>query len=127
HLALCGASFFGDLVRSSGYMPSEIEDAVGELVASGLVTGDGFASLRALLGDGRRRPDATLPARPVPRWGRAPTVRHTQVAPGRWSLLLAGEAPPPEEVKAAWARQLLRRYGVVFRDLVQRDAPLPWR
>ena len=131
HLALCGASFFGDLVRSSGYMPSEIEDAVGELVASGLITGDGFASLRALLGEARRRPGeaarGAVPARPVSRWGRVSSTRETQVAPGRWSLLLAGEAPAPEEVKAAWARQLLRRYGVVFRDLVQRDAPLPWR
>ena len=29
HLGLCGASFFGDLVRSCGYMPTQIEDAVG--------------------------------------------------------------------------------------------------
>lgn len=114
-----GASFFADLARGAGLLPSEVEDGLWELAAAGLVTADGFDNLRALLDPRRRRAE-----------GRERTRRPRHVA-GRWSLLRAGastgaarETPDAEPV----ARQLLRRYGVVFRDLLGRESlAIPWR
>lgn len=109
-----GASFFSDLVRETGHLASEVENGLWELVAAGLVTADGFDSLRALLDPRRRRGEGG-------QRGRSP--RH---GAGRWALLqrLETQAGSVEPV----ARQLLRRYGVVFRDLLGRDSLAPaWR
>ena len=70
-----GASFFADLTRATGRLASEVEDALWELVAAGLVTADGFENLRALLDPKRRRGEGR---------GRTARPRH---APGRWALL----------------------------------------
>jgi ATP-dependent Lhr-like helicase len=108
-----GASFFGELQRGSGRLASEVEDALWELVAAGLVTADGFENLRALVDPKRRRGEGR---------GRSARPRH---AAGRWSLLTVEN----EEASVAnFARQLLRRWGVLFRDLLAREtlAP-PWR
>jgi len=112
-----GASFFADLVRATGRLASEVEDGLWELVAAGLVTADGFENLRSLVDPKRRRGEGR---------GRLARPRH---APGRWALIrhaanfVAGEARA-----AAYADQLLSRWGVVFRDLLAREtlAP-PWR
>src|ERR1035441_4380066 len=53
-LEASGACFFGDLTRATGRLASEIEDALWELVAAGLVTADSFDNLRALLDPKRR-------------------------------------------------------------------------
>ena len=108
-----GASFFGDLQRASGRLPSEVEDALWELVAAGLVTADGFENLRALLDTKRRRGEGK---------GRTARPRH---AAGRWSLLAPDSGEPSP---ANFAKQLLRRWGVLFRDVLAREtlAP-PWR
>ncbi len=122
-----GASFFADLVRTTGHLPSQVEDGLWELTAAGLVTADGFDNLRALLNPRRRRAE-----------GRERTRRPRHVA-GRWSLLrtqahpaATGEQNTPgvnqPEVAELVARQLLRRYGVVFRDLLGRESlHLAWR
>jgi ATP-dependent Lhr-like helicase len=109
-----GASFFTDLTRATGRLASEVEDAVWELVVAGLVTADGFENLRALLDPKRRAGHGK---------GRMARPRH---APGRWALLRHSAAPP--EGHAAFAKQLLARWGVLFRDAVRREplAP-PWR
>jgi ATP-dependent Lhr-like helicase len=112
-----GASFFADLARATGRLASEVEDALWELVAAGLVTGDGFENLRALVDPKRRRGEGR---------GRTARPRH---AAGRWALLRRGPAPrDPASAADAFARQLLRRWGVMFRDLLAREtlAP-PWR
>jgi len=115
-----GASFFADLQRSTGRLPSEIEDALWELVAAGLVTADGFENLRSLLDPKRRRGQGR---------GRTARPRH---AAGRWAILpRPAAAVDPAAADAAtesFARQLLRRWGVVMRDLLAREtlAP-PWR
>ncbi|HYK54575.1 MAG TPA: DEAD/DEAH box helicase [Candidatus Eremiobacteraceae bacterium] len=108
-----GASFFIDIVRATGRLPSEVEDGLWELVAAGIVTADGFDNLRALV-DPRRRLATRRHERGRPR-----------NAPGRWALL---EQENPGRDVAAFARQLLARWGVVFRDIVLREsfAP-PWR
>jgi len=111
-----GASFFGDLVRGTRRLPSEVEDGLWELVAAGQVTGDGFENLRALIDPKRRRGEGS---------GRHARPRH---AAGRWSLLRHDASGAAEERVERFASQLLRRWGVVFRDLLAREtiAP-PWR
>ncbi len=110
-----GACFFDDLARATGRLASEIEDALWELVAAGMVTADGFENLRSLLDPKRRRGEGR---------GRKARPRH---APGRWALLDRSQPRPPDAVEA-FARQLLLRWGVVLRDAAVREpvAP-PWR
>ena len=119
-----GASFLRDLVRGSGRLASEVEDGLWELVAAGLVTADGFDNLRALIDPKRRRGE-----------GRFRTARPRHAA-GRWALLRThaldgADAGASGQVGAgveAFARQLLVRWGVVFRDLIAREALAPpWR
>jgi len=111
-----GASFFPELARATGRLASEVEDALWELVAAGLVTADGFENLRALVDPKRRRGEGR---------GRLARPRH---AAGRWALLRRTAVAPGEISPASFARQLLQRWGVVFRDLARREtlAP-PWR
>jgi len=117
-----GASFFADLKGATGHLPAQIESALWELVAAGLVTADGFDNLRALLDPKRRRAEGKERAR---------RPRHSA---GRWDLLVKRpfrhltEAQEISKVHEQWARQLLRRYGVVFRDLMKRESmPMTWR
>jgi len=111
-----GASFFPELSRATGRLASEVEDALWELVAAGLVTADGFENLRSLLDPKRRRGEGR---------GRQARPRH---AAGRWALLRHVSDPRGEISPAPFARQLLQRWGVVCRDLAVREtlAP-PWR
>jgi ATP-dependent helicase Lhr and Lhr-like helicase len=111
-----GASFFADIVRGTAKLKAEIETALWELVAAGLVTADGFDNLRSLIDPKRRAGQGT---------GRTLRPRHSS---GRWALLHADVAVErPRAVEAAcW--MLLRRYGIVIRDLLARESNLPsWR
>ncbi len=117
-----GASFFADIVRGTEKLKAEVETALWELVAAGLVTADGFDNLRALIDPKRRGGQGG---------GRASRPRHST---GRWSLLYGGLPAAPgagaERARAveATCRMLLARYGVVFRDLLAREAVTPaWR
>jgi len=117
-----GASFFGDLVNATGLLRTEVEKGLGELVSWGLVVSDSFAGLRALLVPSeRRRPIGRLRRR-----GRsAPFGVETA---GRWSRTARRSLLPEEQQAEAVAWMLLRRYGVVFRRLVERETTLvPWR
>ncbi|MBT8451907.1 MAG: DEAD/DEAH box helicase [Deltaproteobacteria bacterium] len=111
-LRASGASFFNDIVRETGLLPTRAESALGELVSLGLVTSDGFTGLRALLA-----PD---PKRPRP--GRRRVAAYSMEAAGRWTVL--PDASENHDVESiAWA--LLRRWGVVFRRLLDREGDLP--
>ena len=100
-----GASFAGDLAAASGLLPSVVERALAELVGAGLATADSFAGLRALLAPQEKR------KQPVE-------------AAGRWAVLTNALENNFEAV----ARTLLKRYGVVFRSLLERESRLPpWR
>jgi ATP-dependent Lhr-like helicase len=111
-----GASFFPELARATGRLASEVEDALWELVAAGLVTADGFENLRALVDPKRRRGEGR---------GRLARPRH---AAGRWALLRRPAISWGEISPASFARQLLQRWGVVFRDLAARETLAPaWR
>lgn len=112
-----GASFFSDLARQTGRLPSEVEDSLWELLAGGFVTGDGFDNLRALIDPKRRRGEGR---------GNKKRPRH---AAGRWALLHRnGIETGRGEHAERFARQLLLRWGVLLRDLLVREtlAP-PWR
>ncbi|MGO4701946.1 DEAD/DEAH box helicase [Dyella sp. 2RAB6] len=122
-----GALFFDELMSAVHLLRTELEDALGELVAAGRVTADSFAGLRALL----------LPA------AKRDAHRHRRVRrhmlsgiedAGRWSLVRAPLVPAGKDGNRAEqiehvARSLLRRYGVVFWKLLEREAGwLPsWR
>jgi len=126
-----GAVFFSDLVRLSAagqphLVQSQIEDALWELAAAGLVTADGFDNLRALLDPKRRRGEGA---------GKTARPRHSA---GRWSLVrtllnpsvgaeTGADTTRDPDLATRQAQQLLRRYGVVFRALLTREsATLPW-
>ncbi|MBZ5629769.1 MAG: DEAD/DEAH box helicase [Acidobacteriia bacterium] len=111
-----GASFFPDIVRGTGKLKSEVETALWELVAAGLVTADGFDNLRSLIDPRRRSGQGS---------GRTARPRHSA---GRWSLLYPVEQTDRNKMIEATCSMLLARYGVVFRDLLAREAILPkWR
>jgi ATP-dependent Lhr-like helicase len=139
-LASRGALFFDELLDATHLLRTELENALGELVAAGRVTADSFAGLRALL-----LPAAKRDSRPHRR-ARRHALSEIEDA-GRWSLAARPRGPDegtPAEAKAGErgasrrfdpeetehvARVLLRRYGVVFWKLLEREAPwLPsWR
>ena len=123
-----GASFFGEIAQGAGLLHTQLEMALAELVAWGLVTSDSFTGLRALLVPAHKRPPVDRARR-----GSSPLLFSMENA-GRWSLLHPGapEAPTGGSIsreaaeKVAWT--LLRRYGVVFRKLLERESLLPpWR
>ena len=124
-LAARGASFLPDIAKGTGRMLSEVEDALWDLVAVGLVSGDGVAGLRLLLGRNKPPPRHTR-LRSVPG---ALGGRSRPLPVGRWSLWRAEASDPsPEDRTERAAAQLLRRYGVVFRDLLARERTVPpWR
>lgn len=121
-----GAMFFDELVEETGLLRTHIEEALGELVASGLISADGFSGLRALLiPSAKRRPFSLNKRRPrLPLFGIEDA--------GRWAWL-DGVKPilstPSTENIVYIATTLLRRYGVVFRRLIEREADAlpPWR
>jgi ATP-dependent Lhr-like helicase len=134
-LAQHGAAFFGEIADGTRLLKVELENALGELVGAGLVGADSFAGLRALL----------LPA------ARRNHARHRRLArhllngiedAGRWSLVRRAAAPShaaphPNPLPQAGegdavehiTRVLLRRWGVVFWKLLEREAAWlpPWR
>ena len=112
-----GASFQPDIVTGGGRLPSEVDEALWQLAAAGLTTSDGFAALRGLVDGTTRKLQQSSRYRRGPR-RRKPT--------SRWSLL---EAPAAEEDPVEdRAAQLLRRYGVVFPEVLARESNAPrWR
>ena len=145
-LATRGALFMPDVVAVTGRLLSEVEDALWVLVAAGMVTADGFGALRGLVSG------LTKKVKRSTRFTRRSRMGATAGRAGsRWSLLMppalvstddeestnlvpaallktqAERAGLDAETIEARAAQLLRRYGVVTRELVAREpmAP-PW-
>jgi ATP-dependent Lhr-like helicase len=118
-----GASFFSDLVHETGLVRAEVELALGELVSRGRITSDSFAGVRALITSRRRREKLRHYRRPLTDVDDA----------GRWSLprrvaVPADAAALADPAVEHIARALLRRYGIVFRKLLERESGLPtWR
>jgi ATP-dependent Lhr-like helicase len=137
-----GALFLGDLIRSTDRLPGEAEDALWELVAAGLVTADGFENLRALIDPKRRRGDAAarrprrnsagrwalVPREPLAgRQGASGAASYLEERPTRSKGVNREEHASPSRV-VRWCEQLLVRWGVLWRDLLAREAGAPpWR
>ena len=125
HIAQHGASFFDELVEGTGLLGPQIEEALAELVALGLVNSDSFGGLRALLVPSDRRKPLASGRR------RRRSFMFSMEDAGRWALARRAPLQPQGEAQAVEhvARTLLKRYGVVFWRLLEREAPWlpPWR
>ncbi|MFI4868245.1 MAG: DEAD/DEAH box helicase [Steroidobacterales bacterium] len=129
-----GASFFDEIVQGAGLLQVQAEAALAELVAAGLASADSFAGLRALLQPMQRKRSAR--ARRAGQFGLAEAgrwslVRRSMTAPAAATAQLparAGAAAEADDALEALAWVLLRRYGVVFRRLLAREAEWlpPW-
>ena len=166
-LARHGAMFIDELLADTRLLPTELENALGELVATGHVNADSFAGLRALLlpatkrtSPGKRRRYGAAPPtlEDAGRWAivrrgapvsgstneqtsgatsEAPTASPGTIAPATSANPRpAGNAVPPNRrprtdpaLLEHIAMVLLRRYGVIFWRLLEREAAwLPsWR
>src|SRR5471032_837872 len=127
-----GALFFDELIHEAHLLRTELEIALQELVGAGLVNADSFAGLRALITPASKRQQRSS------RRGRGAFVGGMDDA-GRWALLRRGApvavvqnkrpAATPSDTLEHIALTLLRRYGVVFWRLLEREADwLPsWR
>lgn len=132
-----GATFTADLMTITQMLPSHMDDVLGELVTRGWITADGFAGLRTLIAEKSPRGRAAVHHRSQRR-------RTTMTALGRWSLRVPYSVPsnlvaptltqdlePAKEptrttsIAEDWAWQLLRRWGIVFRDLILREDGAP--
>lgn len=127
YLAQRGASFLADIARGTGLLKVKAEEALWQLVAHGFATGDGIAGLRVLLTPETKRTGRRRRLRVIS-GGRA---AERMMPVGRWSLWREPTnrgAVATEKVIERRAWQLLRRYGVVFRDLLARESAAPsWR
>ncbi|MFO7304516.1 MAG: DEAD/DEAH box helicase [Gammaproteobacteria bacterium] len=133
-----GASFFDEIVDATGLLPAQVEDALRELVAHGIVNSDSFGGLRTLLlpadrrrpaaHSRRRRRMAIFSMQDAGRWALVRKGRDSEVgydAPGRVAAPRAVDAEAVEHL----CRTLLKRWGVVFWKLLEREADWlpPWR
>jgi ATP-dependent Lhr-like helicase len=125
-----GASFFHDIVAGTDLLRSQVEDALAELAALGMVSSDSFGGLRALLVPSAER----KPFGGARRRGR--TSAYGMDDAGRWAIVAPAQpagGPAAGNAGAAHvehiARTLLRRYGVVLWRLLEREAARlpPWR
>ncbi|MBI1904603.1 MAG: DEAD/DEAH box helicase [Planctomycetia bacterium] len=133
-----GALFYDDLLAHTGLLPAQLEDALSELAALGLVTADGFATIRQLVTPDLRRKLMQGSRHAGSRHGgrRHGTNRRARTRSyargGRWSrfpnLPARMQNVARQQRAELWAMQLLKRYGVVFRDALWREsAAPPWR
>jgi ATP-dependent Lhr-like helicase len=124
-----GACFVEELQRTTDLTMEQVEHALWELTAAGLAAADGFDQLRVIM-DSRRKSAAYAQRLKNP-------AKRLRSAAGRWYLLrnatsLNAAASQQARIddqameSAAWI--LLRRYGVLFRDLLKRETTMPkWR
>ena len=118
-----GAQFFGELKTRTGLLETELEEALGELCWLGLINADGFAAIRPFVSRNRKAVSRV-------RYGVSKQyfAGASYSLGGRWALFpgLYPEAPSEARIEQ-WAWLLLRRYGIVFRDLLAREhAAPPW-
>ncbi|MGH8770797.1 MAG: Lhr family helicase, partial [Burkholderiales bacterium] len=120
HLRSRGASFFDELLDATNLLQTQLEDALAELAALGQVNCDSFAGLRALLVPSDRRASIS---------GRRRRMGLSLHDAGRWAMLPSGTQSADRETTEHAANSLLKRYGVVFFRLLEREPSFlpPWR
>lgn len=117
-----GACFFSDIVSQTGLLRAQVEEGLGELVSAGLISSDSYTGLRFIskqYGKQRRKfTHRSTNAALQNDWDRA----------GRWWVLpLVNKEFEPDHAEHI-VRILLKRYGVVFRKLLDNESGLPsWR
>ena len=112
-----GAMFASDIEYESGLLRPQLEQALKALIAAGAITSDAFSPLRWLL-----RSEAQKLRRSRMSRGKA-----IDLPVGRWSIPDSNQHDPQKRLSVI-CQSLLRRYGVVFRAVVQRETLLPpWR
>ncbi|HVJ84075.1 MAG TPA: DEAD/DEAH box helicase [Caulifigura sp.] len=144
-LSARGAMFSSDIQSAAKLLPSQLEDVLGELVARGFITADGFSGLRNLV---RESTTGETSMAGAPAMAKLIRKRRSSQSVGRWSLWRtkregeapaepqlsgehsvasgsAGASPSRESTVEHWAWQLLRRWGVVYRDLLDRESGAP--
>lgn len=112
-----GPLFFDEITEATGLLPSQAENALGELIARGWVYSDGFSGFRGLLVPEQRRQKYRQ-------------YRFGLDEAGRWNLAHPAEshdqAPPSSESEIdRFVRVLLRRYGVLFKALLETETLMP--
>lgn len=130
-MAARGAVFASDLQQQLSIGRGELNDALGELVSRGRIAADGFGGLRSLL-------QSKQPTPSVSRRSGLTRTRNSAGNTGRWAIWqresATADASRSEDSKSAgdeenpieeWAWQMLRRWGVVFRDLLERESGTP--
>jgi ATP-dependent Lhr-like helicase len=122
-----GASFLNDIARGTGLLKVKVEEALWQLVAHGLASGDGIAGLRVLLTPEHKRIERRRSLHVIS-GGKSP---ERAMPVGRWSLwrrTFVEATISSDAVAERRARQLLERYGIVFRELLARETIMPaWR
>ncbi|MCA8987805.1 MAG: DEAD/DEAH box helicase, partial [Planctomycetaceae bacterium] len=119
-----GAMFANDLGQILELLPTHLNEALGELVSRGWISSDGMAGLRNLIGSGASRPNTSYRG-----FGRMQLKPQLAPRAGRWSIwrregVLDDPARMQQRIEF-WAWQLLNRWGVVFRDLLEREQGAP--
>lgn len=112
-----GALFFQELRVAADLLPTHLDEALRELAACGLVTCDGFGAIRAFASSKQAQRYRELSA------AAAPAALHS----GRWSKF-PGEfavGVSAEQRLERWCQQLIRRYGVVFKEILTRESSAP--
>ncbi|MBK8816990.1 MAG: DEAD/DEAH box helicase [Methylococcaceae bacterium] len=115
-----GASFFQEIIRETGFLKTQLEEALGELAASGLITSDSFYGLRTLV----------TPQKILHRRSKRYPSHDPMALAGRWSIIRPVSVNPDDSYEHIEhiARILLKRYGVVFRKVLDREEGIPsWR
>ena len=151
YLTKHGASFFDELSGGTRLLRSQLEEALGELVAVGLVTSDSFMGLRALLLPSDEKSENARRARrgrrglmgidDAGRWSLTrrgsqqqevsdaitATAAPTSPSPSLSQRAAAAKIDPETVEHIAWV--LLKRYGVVCWRMIEREAAWlpPWR
>ena len=121
-LTASGSVFFDELQEITGLLPSQLETALSELVNAGQVTSDSFQSLLKLV-------TGHKPKRKIARR----IGRTQQPFAGRWSAIKLSDDDPStaaysDDYLKAVCKLLLKRYGVIFYSVLQRESALPpWR
>ena len=121
-----GSAFGTDLQVETRMLRDHLDDALGELVSRGLITADGFSGLRGLVAE---KPTTSRRSNR----GRAERIRVVRPAIGRWSVTrqsttsdeTCDSANLTHDVHIEWAWQFLRRWGIVFRDLLSNEDGAP--
>tara|TARA_R110002111_G_scaffold257026_1_gene324897 strand:- start:24922 stop:29511 length:4590 start_codon:yes stop_codon:yes gene_type:complete len=123
-----GALFATDLISATESLPSQVADSLGELISRGLVTSDSFSGMRQFTEDRSTKNRRSSRKSRIGLLRKRATPNNT----GRWSIWrrenqqdIEERSLPYYEFVEQWAWQLLRRWGVVFRDLFLKESGAP--